>query len=61
MRGNFIQNSRIYDCLAEQLGFSKTDERRRPINAAKRYLPITSKSNTLETRMRQKIIQIYRA
>lgn len=61
IRGHYIENSKIFDYLANQNRFERREERRRSINIQKRYLPIVSKNNTLENRMRCEIIQIYAA
>jgi hypothetical protein len=61
IHGRYIENSKIYDCLAADIGFRKIDERRRKIETGKRYLPLVSKNNSLENRMRYEVIQVYTA
>lgn len=61
IRGQYIKNSVIYSCLANNFGFEKIEERQREIEVQKRYLPIVSNNNTLENRMRSEIIQVYSA
>lgn len=61
LRGCYIENSSIYDVAARSLGFEKISERRRPIPIQNRYLPIVSKNNSLENRMRHEVIQEYSA
>lgn len=61
IRGQYIANSKIYDVLATQLRFRKLDERQRTLEVRKRYLPVVSRNNTLENRIRHEIIQVYEA
>jgi hypothetical protein len=59
IRGQHIANSKLFAYLARQAGFHKASQRRRPLQASRRYLPITSTTKTLENRMRYEVIQTY--
>lgn len=61
IKGQFIRNSNIYDVLAADVGFIKQAERKRELDLARRYLPVTSSNNSLEKRMRHEVIQVYEA
>jgi hypothetical protein len=59
IRGEHIENSKLFAALARQAGFEKTSQRRRALQDNRRYLPVTSRNNSLENRMRYEVIQIY--
>lgn len=59
VRGQRIENSKLFFHLARQIGFRKTAQSRRQLQENHRYLPIISKNNSLENRMRYEIIQTY--
>jgi DNA modification methylase len=59
LRGSHVANSKLFAHLAREAGFRKSGERRRPLQENRRYLPTTSKNNTLENRMRYEVIQTY--
>ena len=59
IRGEHIENSKLFAALARRAGFEKTSQRRRPLQDNRRYLPVTSRNNSLENRMRYEVIQTY--
>lgn len=59
VRGQHIENSKLFATLARQVGFEKVSQNRRQLAENRRYLPITSSNNTLENRMRYEVIQTY--
>ena len=59
IRGQHIENSKLFAALAHQAGFAKTSQRRRALEENRRYLPVTSRNNSLENRMRYEVIQTY--
>lgn len=59
IRGCRIENSRLFTHLARQIGFEKTSQRRRHLKERHRYLPVISKDDSLEKRMRDEVIQTY--
>lgn len=59
IRGHQIENSKLFSCLARQIGFKKTSQHRRHLKDNHRYLPITSKNAGLDKRMRYEVIQTY--
>jgi hypothetical protein len=59
LRGKLIENSKLFSHLARNHGFTKTSQHRRPLQENRRYLPVTSKDNSLENRMRYEVIQTY--
>lgn len=60
VRGVPVHNSRIFKHLAVQAGFVLEEERKRPLQSARRYLPISSMSAALAKRMKVEVIQAYR-
>lgn len=59
IRGNFIANSKMFRILADRLGFELLGQSKRPLDQNKRYLPISSRNDTLEKRMRHEVIQVF--
>jgi SAM-dependent methyltransferase len=59
IRGHRIENSKIFSHLARQIGFKKVSQHRRHLKESHRYLPVTSKDDSLENRMRYEVIQTY--
>jgi tRNA G10 N-methylase Trm11 len=59
IRGHRIENSKLFSHLAKQVGFKKTSQHRRHLKNNHRYLPVTSKNDSLENRMRYEVIQTY--
>lgn len=56
-----VRNSALFRWLAERQGFVLLSERNRPLQANRRYLPITANTSALTNRMKSEIIQIYSA
>jgi tRNA G10 N-methylase Trm11 len=59
IRGQIIENSKLFSSLAKQVGFERVAQHRRSLEESRRYLPITSSNNSLEKRMRYEVIQTY--
>src|SRR5580700_549440 len=59
IRGCRIENSKLFSHLARQIGFKKTSQHRRHLKENHRYLPVISKDDSLENRMRYEVIQTY--
>lgn len=59
IKGEFIQNSKLFAHLAKKAGFTKSKEVQRQLEERKRYLPSTSNNNSLEKRMRYEVVQTY--
>jgi hypothetical protein len=60
LRGLPVYNSRIFKQIAAQNGFVLEEERRRPLQSDRRYLPIASASAALGKRMKVEVLQAYR-
>jgi SAM-dependent methyltransferase len=60
LRGVPVYNSRIFKHIATQNGFVLEEERRRPLQSDRRYLPIASASAALAKRMKVEVLQAYR-
>ncbi|MBL1255427.1 hypothetical protein [Methylocystis sp. Sn-Cys] len=60
VRGIPVYNSKIFRHVAEGIGFTLTNERKRPLQSNRRYLPITDSSGALARRMRTEVLQTYR-
>lgn len=59
IRGNFIANSKLFKVLAEKIGFKFVEQRTRALDENRRYLPISSRNDSLEKRMRKEVIQAF--
>lgn len=60
LRGVPVYNSRIFKHIATQNGFVLEEERKRPLQSDRRYLPISSDSAALAKRMKVEVLQAYR-
>ena len=60
LRGVPVYNSRIFKHLALENNFVLDEERRRPLQSNRRYLPLSSSNDALSKRMKFEIIQAYR-
>jgi hypothetical protein len=60
LRGVPVYNSRIFKHIATQGGFVLEEERKRPLQSDRRYLPIASASDALAKRMKVEVLQAYR-
>jgi hypothetical protein len=60
LRGVPVYNSRIFKHIAAQNGFFLEEERKRPLQSDRRYLPIASASAALAKRMKLEVMQAYR-
>lgn len=60
LRGVPVYNSRIFRHIATQNGFILDEERKRPLQSGRRYLPIAESSGALAKRMRIEVLQAYR-
>ncbi len=55
-----VYNSRIFKHIAAQNGFLLKEERKRPLQSDRRYLPIVSENAALAKRMKVEVLQAYR-
>lgn len=60
LRGVPVYNSRIFKYLATRQGFLLEEERKRPLQNDRRYLPIAAASGALAKRMKNEVLQAYR-
>ncbi len=60
LRGVPVYNSRIFKHIASRSGFILADERKRPLQSNRRYLPISASSGALANRMKVEVLQAYR-
>ncbi len=60
LRGVPVYNSRIFRHIARETGFILKDERRRPLQSHRRYLPTSVSSGALANRMKAEVLQAYR-
>lgn len=60
LRGVPVYNSRIFKHLATKQGFLLEEERKRPLQNDRRYLPIAAASGALAKRMKNEVLQAYR-
>ncbi|MFG1241874.1 hypothetical protein [Xanthobacter versatilis] len=60
LRGIPVYNSKIFRYIAIQNGFILEEERKRPLQSDRRYLPIDSSSAALTKRMKVEVLQSYR-
>jgi hypothetical protein len=59
LRGIPVYNSRIFRYIAGQNGFVLFEERKRPLESNRRYLPIANSSGALAKRMKVEVLQAY--
>ena len=60
LRGVPVYNSRIFKHIARESGFVLTEERKRPLQSHRRYLPTSASSGALANRMKVEVLQAYR-
>jgi len=60
LKGVPVYNSRIFKHIALENGFVLEEEKKRPLQSDRRYLPISSASEALSKRMKFEVIQAYR-
>lgn len=60
LRGVPVYNSRIFRHLAKASGFELAEERKRPLQSHRRYLPTSASSGALANRMKVEVLQAYR-
>jgi hypothetical protein len=60
LRGVPVHNSRIFRHIATQNGFVLDEQRKRPLQSNRRYLPIATSSGALAKRMKVEVMQAYR-
>lgn len=60
LKGVPVYNSRIFKQIAQEFGFELDEERKRPLESGRRYLPISSSNEALSKRMKFEVIQAYR-
>jgi DNA modification methylase len=60
LRGVPVYNSRIFNYIAAKQGFLLEEERQRPLQSNRRYLPIAAASGALAKRMKNEVLQAYR-
>jgi len=60
LRGIPVYNSKIFKHISVESGFLLEEERKRPLQNDRRYLPIASASAALAKRMKVEVLQAYR-
>lgn len=60
LRGVPVYNSRIFRHIARESGFVLAEERKRPLQSHRRYLPTSASSGALANRMKVEVLQAYR-
>lgn len=60
LRGVSVYNSRIFKYVAAKQGFVLEEERKRPLQNDRRYLPTAASSGALAKRMKHEVLQAYR-
>jgi len=60
LRGVPVYNSRIFEHIAKERGFVLAEQRKRPLQSDRRYLPTRPEDGALAKRMKTEVVQAYR-